>query len=100
MTTSPLPATPSPQAPGPYVQPSVPLLLTVRQAAALLGLGETKVYELTAAGALRSVKIGTARRVPHEAVLAYVANLLAAEGQGMSHPRGDMAADDGGEAWR
>jgi excisionase family DNA binding protein len=44
------------------------ILLTPTEAAEALSLGRTKVYELMAGGVLRSVKIGTARRVPREAL--------------------------------
>jgi excisionase family DNA binding protein len=45
-----------------------PVLLTVEEAADALALGRTKVYELLDAGALRSIKIGRARRIPVEAL--------------------------------
>jgi excisionase family DNA binding protein len=41
----------------------VRLLYRPEEAAAVLGLGRTKVYELMASGELRSVKVGGARRV-------------------------------------
>lgn len=53
------------------------LLLTPVEAARGLGIGRTKVYELMAAGALRSVKIGRARRVPASALAEFVARLAA-----------------------
>lgn len=49
-----------------------PVLLTPKQAAAALALGQTKVYELLATGALRSIKIGTARRIPREALDQFI----------------------------
>jgi excisionase family DNA binding protein len=52
-----------------------PLLYRVRQAAAMLGLGPSKTWELIARGELESVKIDGARRVPHEAILDYVKRL-------------------------
>ncbi|SEH03504.1 DNA binding domain-containing protein, excisionase family [Nonomuraea solani] len=48
------------------------LLVTAAEASEMLGLGRTKVYELIAAGELRSVKIGRSRRVPVEALTAFV----------------------------
>ncbi len=51
------------------------VLWTVEQAAEAVGLGKTKVYELIASGELEAVRIGRARRVPVEAVTAYVAQL-------------------------
>ncbi len=52
-----------------------PILLTVEEAARAMAVGRTTVYHLLAAGSLRSVKIGRARRIPLEAVRAYVAEL-------------------------
>ena len=40
-----------------------PLLLTVPQVAAALGLGRTKVYELMETEGLPFIKLGTAKRV-------------------------------------
>ena len=40
-------------------------------------LGRSKIYQLLDSGALPSVKIGAARRVTHEAVLAFEASLVA-----------------------
>ena len=51
------------------------LLLTPAEAAELLGLGRSTVYELLASGDLESVCIGRARRIPHDALLAYVGRL-------------------------
>lgn len=52
-----------------------PLLYRVRDAAAMLGLGPSKTWELIARGELESVKIDGARRVPHEAIVSYVRHL-------------------------
>lgn len=41
-----------------------PLLVTVAEAADLLGIGRSKLYELISAGTIRTVCIGRARRVP------------------------------------
>ena len=38
-------------------------LLTVKEAASLLGIGRSTVYELIYAGRIRSVKIGSSRRI-------------------------------------
>jgi excisionase family DNA binding protein len=51
------------------------LLLTPVEAAALLGVGRSKVYELLKSGQLSSVRIGRSRRVPAEAVHKFVASL-------------------------
>ncbi len=52
------------------------LLLTVPDAAAALAISRSKLYELFAAGLVRSVRIDGSRRVPVEALEAYVAVLL------------------------
>jgi len=55
------------------------MLLKVEQAADRLGLGRTVVWGLVASGELETVKIGRSRRVPVEALEAYVAKLRAGE---------------------
>ena len=50
----------------------VPLLLTIPQAAFVLAVGRTTVYELIGAGILEAVHIGRSVRVPVEAVRAFV----------------------------
>jgi excisionase family DNA binding protein len=57
--------------------PVMPLLLTVKQAADLLGMGRSTVYELIDAGELRSVKRGASRRIPLKAIHEYIDSLLA-----------------------
>src|SRR4051812_43085162 len=52
------------------------LLLTVVEAAAMLGVGRTKAYELIAGGELQVVHIGRAARVPLAAVRRYVDGLV------------------------
>jgi excisionase family DNA binding protein len=51
------------------------LLLTIDEAAEILGVGRTTVYELLAAERIESVRIGRARRIPRVALDAYVARL-------------------------
>jgi excisionase family DNA binding protein len=51
------------------------LLLTVEEAAEVLSLGRTKVYELIAAGEIPTVKIGRARRVSAKALTVFVGRL-------------------------
>jgi excisionase family DNA binding protein len=51
------------------------LLFRVEEVAEVLGLGTTTVKGLIASGALRSVKIGAARRVSATALAEYVARL-------------------------
>ena len=53
------------------------LLLKPEEAAAVLGVGRSKMYELLASGAVKSVKIGALRRVPATALEEYVAALVA-----------------------
>ena len=57
------------------------LLLTLRQAADELQLGETMTKRLVATGALLSVKIGRSRRVPRNALQAFVEKLQAEQEQ-------------------
>ncbi len=52
------------------------LLLTVPQAAEMLGVGRSTVYGLISSGALNSVRVGGSRRIPVHALQAYVAGLL------------------------
>ncbi|HEY6276522.1 MAG TPA: helix-turn-helix domain-containing protein [Streptosporangiaceae bacterium] len=56
------------------------LLLTVPEAAEALAISRSKLYELIAAGLVRSVRIDGSRRVPVEALETYVATLLNQEG--------------------
>lgn len=56
-----------------------PLLIRPEQAALALGVSRTKVYELMASGQLASVKIGRSRRIPVDALTAFV-SAIAAEG--------------------
>ena len=55
------------------------ILLTVPEAAAALAISRSKLYELLAAGLIRSVRIDGSRRVPVEALEAYVAGLFSDE---------------------
>ena len=49
------------------------LLLTPPEAAMMLGIGRTKLYELIRSGELVSITIDRARRIPRVAAEAYVA---------------------------
>ena len=53
------------------------LLLTPEEAARVIGLGRSKLYELLAAGQIESVHIGRCRRVPAAALIEYVERLRA-----------------------
>jgi excisionase family DNA binding protein len=52
------------------------LLLTPTEAAAALGIGRTKLYELIGTGQLFSCRIDGCRRIPRAAVDAFVAELM------------------------
>ena len=54
------------------------LLLTPVEAARVLGIGRSKVYELMQSGQLESVHIGACRRVPAEAVHSFLLHLRGA----------------------
>ena len=51
------------------------LLLPPDEAAQGLGIGRSKVYELLASRQLGSMKIGNCRRIPADALRAYVLTL-------------------------
>ena len=51
------------------------LLLTADEAAEIVGVGKTKMYELIRVGAVDSVRIGRCRRIPHNALAAFVERL-------------------------
>ena len=53
-----------------------PLLVTVEEAAALLGLGRTRTYELVMAEKIRSVKLGRRRLVVRSSLDDFVRTLL------------------------
>ena len=51
------------------------LLLKPEEAAEILSIGRSKVYELIGTGELASVRIGACRRIPAEALSDFVAGL-------------------------
>lgn len=53
------------------------LLVTVEQAAEILGVGRTTMYELLAEGDIRAVQIRRCRRIAMSELRAYVARLCA-----------------------
>jgi excisionase family DNA binding protein len=69
-----------------------PLLYKPEGAAAELGVGRTTVYELLASGELESIRIGRARRIPADALRAYVERLRAAQSRPDSDPPRPAAA--------
>ena len=58
----------------PSIEPGQ-LLLTVEQAAERLNVGRTTVYGLLKAGAIESIPVGRLRRIPPDALDAYIASL-------------------------
>src|SRR5919106_3636917 len=48
------------------------LLLGVREAGEVIGIGRSTMYELLRSGEIESVRIGRCRRVPYSALVAYV----------------------------
>ncbi len=52
-----------------------PLLYKPEQAAEIIGIGRSKLFELIAAGHIETVQIGRSRRVPREALETYVQRL-------------------------
>lgn len=48
------------------------VLLSVEEAAQALGIGRSKAYELILKGDLISIKLGRSRKVPVEAISAFV----------------------------
>lgn len=57
----------------PVPRDDAPLLLRAEEAARLLGLGRSKVFEMMASGELPAVKIGRAVRLPRAALERWVA---------------------------
>jgi excisionase family DNA binding protein len=56
-------------------EPLEPLLYRIHDVAALLAIGQTKVYRLVKDGALHAVRVGGVIRIPRESVVAYLASL-------------------------
>ncbi|MFB7559802.1 helix-turn-helix domain-containing protein [Streptomyces brevispora] len=52
--------------------------LTVAEAARRIGIGRTKLYEYVTSGEIASVKIGSLRRIPAEAVNEFLSRRLTA----------------------
>jgi excisionase family DNA binding protein len=56
-----------------------PALLTVKQAAGMLNLGRSTVYQLIADGRLDVVHIGRSTRVPIDAITKFISELRTGE---------------------
>ena len=54
-----------------------PLLVSVEQAAGLLGIGRTTLYELIRRGEVRPIRIGRSVRIPRPELEAFVERLIA-----------------------
>ena len=54
------------------------LLLKPEEAAEVLSIGRSKVYELIGTGELASVRIGASRRIPTDALIEFVRRLQGA----------------------
>ena len=52
------------------------LLLTVSEAAEMLAISRSKLYELIASNAIRSVRIDGSRRIPIAALTDYINQLM------------------------
>ncbi len=50
----------------------VQMLLTAEQTAKSLAIGRTKVFDLIRGGELESIQIGSSRRIPIDAIEAFV----------------------------
>ncbi|KKN75243.1 hypothetical protein LCGC14_0382420 [marine sediment metagenome] len=60
---------------------SDPMLLTVKEAARRLSLARSTVYQLVVAGQIESITIGRARRIPLDALTAYIDRLRQEQGE-------------------
>jgi excisionase family DNA binding protein len=69
------PRPPSPKAQQPSTEPDV--LLTPIEAAAILKIGRSKLYELVARGAINSVKVDRCRRFRRSDVDTFIRGLAA-----------------------
>jgi excisionase family DNA binding protein len=56
------------------------LLLTVKESAKRLSLARSTLYELVLTGEIASIKIGRSRRIPLDALTAYVDRLRREQG--------------------
>jgi excisionase family DNA binding protein len=58
------------------------ILLRPSEAAAAMGISRSRMYELLAANAVKSIRIGKSARVPVEELRAWVAAELSKQGAG------------------
>jgi excisionase family DNA binding protein len=62
----------------------VRLAYSVEEAAALLGIGRTFMFQLVATGEIESFKIGNLRKISHEALVAYIDRLRSEQAAAVS----------------
>lgn len=62
------------------------ILLRPAEAADVLGLGRSKVYELIASGELPSIRIGKSVRIPVEALRQWVVARATTDNHNLSEP--------------
>lgn len=58
-------------------QPLAPLLLSVEQAAEMLGIARTSMYRLIGTGEVESVQVGRLRRIPMACLEEFIERLRA-----------------------
>jgi len=58
------------------------LLLNVEEAAEVIGVRRSTLYQLLTAGEIESVRVGRSRRIPVDALESYVARLREREAAG------------------
>jgi excisionase family DNA binding protein len=64
------------------VQPDMKLLLSVEEAALVLSVGRTLLYDLVMRREIFSVKVGRSRRIPMSALQEFVGHLCEVQKEG------------------
>ncbi len=72
-----------------------PLLLQVEDVADLLSLSRSKTYQLVASGAIPSIAVGRARRVPATALAAWIERQLVSAPAGTTPELGAKSEREG-----
>jgi excisionase family DNA binding protein len=65
-----------------FAQHGEKLLFSPEDGAELLDIGRSQMFELISRGEIESVKIGRLRKIPREALTAYIEGLRAASNAG------------------
>ena len=76
------------EAVNPWSEEPRPALLTVKQAAGVLNLGRSTVYQLIADGRLDVVHIGRSTRVPVDAITRFISELRTGDFADAAHGHG------------